>query len=174
MRKNKHLAIAALALASLALVAGEPSRRAVIDPKALAYRIQHELDHVDPLELSGWISAGRRDFRLIDLRDAAEFSEYHIPGAENISLTQLMETEFAKDETIVLYSEGGVHSAQAMFLLWAEGYNGAFMLKGGIAAWEADVLHRSGNAHPSDSSSTGKPAPKKPALREEENFRREC
>ena len=176
---NGNLAIAALVLAALALVAGESSHRVSVDPKEFAYRIQNELDHMDPLELSEWISSKREGFRLIDLRTAAEFAGYHIPGAELMDLPELMEMKFRKDETIVLYSEGGIHSAQAMFLLWTRGYNNVFMLKGGIAAWEADVLHKGDTPatkrpHAPDSLSVPRTLPKKPQLREEEKFRREC
>jgi rhodanese-related sulfurtransferase len=177
-RTNRTLAIAALILASLALVAGESSRRVTVDPEELAYRIQNELDHVDPLELSDWISTKREGYRLIDLRTPEEFARYHIPGAANTTLPELIDMRFRKTETIVLYSEGGIHSAQAMFLLWTKGYDNVFMLKGGIAAWEADVLHKrprpksDDQSHPADT--VKKTPPKKPNLKEEEKFRREC
>ncbi len=176
---NRNLAIAALSLAALALVAGGSSHRVSVDPKEFASRIQNELDHVDALELSEWISTKREGYRLIDLRTAEEFARYHIPGAEHIALPDLVDTRFKKSETIVLYSEGGVHSAQAMFLLWTKGCNNVFMLRGGIAEWEADVLHKldapAVKRHPlSDSSATKKPLPKKPQLQEEERFRRQC
>ena len=178
-RMNRNLAITALVLAALALVAGESSHRVSVDPEELAYRIQNELDHVDPLELSEWVSSKREGYRLIDLRTKEEFDQYHIPGAEHITLPELLEMKFRKNETLVIYSEGGIHSAQAMFLLWTKGYTGVFMLKGGIAAWEADVLHK-GDApatkrpHTPDSLSVPRTLPKKPQLREEEKFRREC
>ena len=176
---NRNLAVAALVLAALALVAGGSSSRVSVDPKELAHRIQNELDHVDVLELSEWISAEKEGYRLVDLRTAEEFNRYHIPGAEHITLPELVETKFRKNETIVLYSEGGVHSAQAMFLLWTKGYDNVFMLKGGIAQWEADVLHKPEapamkRSPSSDSTSTKKPLPKRPQLKEEEKFRREC
>src|SRR3972149_5329097 len=91
---NRNLAIAALVLAALALVAGESSHRVSVDPKEFAYRIQNELDHMDPLELSEWISSKREGFRLIDLRTAAEFAGYHIPGAEPILRSEVMQWVF--------------------------------------------------------------------------------
>ena len=140
---NHNLGIAALILALLVLVAGDSYRGdgTVIDPKELAYKVEHELDHVSAIELAHWIMDGKKGFRLVDLRDSTEFSKYHIPKAENRSLTSLVDGHFAKREPIVLYSEGGVHSAQAMFLLWAQGYKNVFMLKGGMNEWNDDVLH---------------------------------
>lgn len=178
-RTNRNLAIAALVLAALALVAGGSTHKVSVDPKEFASRIQNELDHVDALELSEWISSKKEGYHLIDLRSAEEFDRYHIPGAKHMTLPELMDAKFKKNETIILYSEGGVHSAQAMFLLWTKGYNNVFMLKGGIAEWEADVLHKvdapaTKRAPSSDSTAVQKPLPKKPQLRKEEKFRREC
>ena len=140
---NSKLGVLAIVLGFLSLFAGE-SRKGngmPIDPKELARRVQNELDHVTATELASWIMQRRTDFRLIDLRDATAFKEYHIPGAQNILLPSLVESHFDKNQSIVLYSEGGVHSAQAMFLLWAEGYDKVYMLKGGLNEWKDDVLY---------------------------------
>jgi rhodanese-related sulfurtransferase len=140
---NVKLGLLAAALASLALVAGKSheSRGVTIDPKQLSFVIQNELDHVTAAELADWIMQQRNDFRTIDLRDAQAFNEYHIPGAINLSMPALVGTNLDKHQAIVLYSEGGVHSAQALFLLWAQGYTKAYMLKGGLAEWNDTVLH---------------------------------
>ena len=142
-RSNASLGLIALALGILTLVAGNShgNHGNSIDPKRLAYLVQNELDHVTAFELATWIMNGRADVSVIDLRDAKSFQTYHIPGALNLSLTTLVSTDFRKDRTIVLYSEGGVHSAQGMFLLWAEGYKNVFMLKGGLNEWSNEVLH---------------------------------
>jgi rhodanese-related sulfurtransferase len=140
---NVGLGLLAAVLASLALFAGKSyeSRGVTIDPKQLSYIIQNELDHVSATDLADWIMQQRSDFRVIDLRDAKAYQEYHIPGAQNLLLPDLVGTHFDKQQTIVLYSEGGVHSAQALFLLWAEGYKNVYMLKGGLNEWKDDVLH---------------------------------
>jgi rhodanese-related sulfurtransferase len=140
---NVKLGIGVVVLALIGLLVGESykNRGVSIDPKELSYIIQNELDHVRASELATWIMQGRADFRIIDLRDSTAFRQYHIPGAQNLSLPSLVGTRFAKNESIVLYSEGGVHSAQAMFLLWAQGYKKVFMLKGGMKEWEDEVLH---------------------------------
>ena len=45
-----------------------------------------------------------------------------------------------RQEKIVLYSEGGIHSAQAWMLLRAQGYKSVYMLKGGLEEWKDQVL----------------------------------
>jgi hypothetical protein len=45
-----------------------------------------------------------------------------------------------KNEKIVLYSEGGIHSAQAWMILKAKGYKGVYILFGGLDEWNEKVL----------------------------------
>jgi len=139
---NQVLALVALALGILALF-GNPYRghRVSVDTRELATIVGREVDHVTPAELAGWIIAGDTDYRLIDLRSPEEFTRYHIPTAENVPIAQLADYPLARNEKIVLYSEGGIHSAQAWFLLKARRYPGAYILRGGLEGWNDEVLH---------------------------------
>jgi rhodanese-related sulfurtransferase len=138
---QQKLALTAAALGALA-VFGEPygGGRVEISTRELAAIVQGEIDHVSPAELAQWIVAGRTDYRLLDLRDAGAFAEYHIPGAENVALTALEEYPLWRNERIVLYSDGGLHAAQAWFLLRAKGYSGAAILAAGLDGWKDEVL----------------------------------
>jgi rhodanese-related sulfurtransferase len=97
-------------------------------------------DHVPPAELAGWIVAGRADYRLIDLRDGTAFAEYHVPTAENVPLTGLIEHGLLRNEKIVLYADGDLPAAQAWLLLRGRGYRGVYTLQGGLDAWKDQVL----------------------------------
>ena len=121
---------------------GNPTRGAgvTIDPQELARIVQTETDHVSVDELADWIIRGNTDFRLIDLRSDTEFTQYHIPGAENVSITALPEYGLLRNEKIVLYSAGGIHSAQAWFLLKAREYRGVYLLRGGLEEWKDRIL----------------------------------
>jgi uncharacterized protein len=125
-----------------ALLIGNPTRGAsvTIDPQELARIVQTETDHVSVEELADWIIQGKADFRLIDLRTGAEYTQYHIPGAENVLITALPEYGLLRNEKIILYSEGGIHSAQAWFLLKARDYHGVYILRGGLDEWKDRVL----------------------------------
>lgn len=137
-----YIAILLGVLGLFAAFVGSPYQgtRYTVDAKELARVVEGEVDHVSPEALADWIIQGKADFRLIDLRTEAEFAGYHIPGAENVTLTALPEYGLTKDEKIVLYSEGGIHSAQAWFLLKAKGYMGVYMLRGGLEEWKDRVL----------------------------------
>ena len=138
---NQRLALLAVVLGLGALAIGTPrGGKIVLDERELAAIVEGELDHVTPDELADWIVAGRQDFRLIDLRTAAEYAEYHIPQAENVAITALADSDLARNEKIVLYSAEGIHSAQAWLLLRAQGYEGVYTVLGGLEGWKDEVL----------------------------------
>ncbi|PYP67989.1 MAG: hypothetical protein DMD26_03150 [Gemmatimonadetes bacterium] len=142
-RLTRWLAGAALALGVLAPLAGSPysSRHAVIDVASLARSVAREEDHVTALELAQWIKDRRPGLRVLDLRSPEEYTAYHVPRAEHLSLDSLATTTFRADETIVLYSEGGPHAAQAWVFLRALGYQRVFFLRGGLYEWLEQVMN---------------------------------
>ena len=138
---NARLGLLACAFGAIALFA-QPLRgtSVTIDAAELSAMVTRGADHVGPRDLADWLIAGRSDFRLLDLRGAAEFAEYHIPGAESAPLATLASLPLDRTERIVLYSEGEAHASQAWMLLRAEGFTAAYALTGGLDAWKDDVL----------------------------------
>jgi rhodanese-related sulfurtransferase len=128
---NRILGAVLGVLGFLALLIGTPSRgsHVTLDTAELARIVEREVDHVNVEDLAGWIIAGREDFRLVDLRSPQEFAAYHIPRAENVPLASLTDHPLLRNESIVLYSEGGIHSAQAWFIL-----------RGGLDEWKEKIL----------------------------------
>ncbi|MBX2991066.1 MAG: rhodanese-like domain-containing protein [Bacteroidetes bacterium] len=139
---NQKLAIVAGVLGFLAIFAGSPytSNTATMNVKELALLVEKEVDHVTVDELADWIIQGKADYRLMDLRNEKEFNEYHIPTAENIPVGSLIDAGLTRNEKIILYSEGGIHSAQAWFLLKAKQYKAVYMLRDGLAEWKDRIL----------------------------------
>jgi len=139
---NKKLALLAFALGLIAVFAGNPYRgnSVTLDTKELALIVDKTVDHVSAEELADWIIQGKSDFKLLDLRTEKEFNEYHIPPAELVPLADLNEYPLLRNEKIVLYSEGGIHSAQAWMLLKAKGYRGVYILFGGLEEWTDKIL----------------------------------
>jgi rhodanese-related sulfurtransferase len=110
---------------------------------ALAQRIAAGQDHITAAELADRLISDLRDYELIDIRDAADYASGHIRGARNIPLARL----FAADSlaglpvgrTVVVYSNGSAHAAQAALLLQLTGRE-ALALLGGYNYWQA-YLH---------------------------------
>jgi len=125
-----------------ALFLGNPYKgeRVTMNMQDLALMVQDKSDHVTVQELADWLIQGKADFRLIDVRTADEYSEYHIPNAENISITDLTTVDILRNEKIIAYSEGGIHAAQAWMMLAARGFKKSYILFGGLEEWKSAIL----------------------------------
>jgi rhodanese-related sulfurtransferase len=131
-----------LGLGFIAIFLGNPTDigKASVDTKALAVQIGDSSNRVDPIDLADWIIRGKADYRLVDLRNEVKFNEYHIPSAENIEINGINESDLAKNQKIILYSEDEFSAAQAWFLLKAKDFMGVYFLKGGLNQWRSEVL----------------------------------
>jgi hypothetical protein len=105
---NQRLGVVAFVLGAGALFASpRPVGTVTLDTRELALIVEGKLDHVSAEELADWIIQGRGDYRLIDVREAVDYAEYHIPTAEPVSLATLPDYPLWRTEKIVLYSDGG-------------------------------------------------------------------
>ncbi len=138
----KFLAAIAFVLALLAMIVHNPkeSGRLSMDVQELARIIQREEDHVTPEELASLLMNGTGNVQLIDVRDSTMYASYHIPSAERLDIATLVQSPISKRDTVVLYSEGGIHAAQAWMLMAAKGYRNVFTLRGGLIEWNEKVL----------------------------------
>lgn len=138
---QQRLAVVALLLGAVA-VFGNPfeGEKVTVSTRELATIVQDEVDHVTVDELADWIMTERFDYRLLDVRDAESYAAYHIPTAENVALTDLQSYGLERNEKIVLYSDGGIHAAQAWFLLRARHYASSYILLGGLDLWKDEIL----------------------------------
>lgn len=135
-------AVAAALLGIAAAFAGSPYRsRGRIDVAELGGVVARGEDHVSAMELAGWIRDRRAGVHVIDVRPASEFAVYRIPTAENVPLDVIEHSHFAATDTLVLYSGGGAHAAQAWVFLRALGYRHVFFLSGGLDEWLDEVMN---------------------------------
>lgn len=141
MTVNHKLAGAAGALAILALLAGSVEPAPDLDLAALARDVEAERDHVDALELAKWLRAQTNNLRVIDIRALEDYEAYHIPTARNVPLTRITELNVKPTDVVVLYSDGGTHSAQAWFFLKAMGAQQVYFLRGGLNEWLDEVMN---------------------------------
>jgi rhodanese-related sulfurtransferase len=128
-----------LAAAVFGLGAAVVDLRPAVDAAALAAEIDAERDHISAPDLADRIMRRDPRLRIVDLRSRAEYDELHIPSATHATLADLARGPLPRDATIVLYSEGGTHSAQAWVLLRMRGHPNVFFLREGIYEWIARV-----------------------------------
>lgn len=99
--------------------------------------------YVTPLEAAEAIAGGKKNLFLLDVRNGWEYSDYHIPGAANISVQVLASPEnlakIPKGKKIVVYCRTGVRADRALSILKAKSID-AVNIRGGVVAWWRDVL----------------------------------
>lgn len=155
-RLVRSLAGIAITLGLLAAFVGSPRKQANarVDLDHLAKTVESDDDNVTALELGDWIRNRRTNLRIVDVRDSAEFEDYHIPTAERIALSDLTSTPFRKDETVVLYSGGDGRAAQGWVFLRAMGLTRVYFLKGGLYEWLDEVMNPAISRSASESERT--------------------
>jgi len=126
MRKTIAMSFALILLISCASspIPGRP----VNDPRLAPYQ--------DPERLLELVEQPETDIRIIDIRSAEEYAKGHIPGAENIPDTELLERldELPADQYFIFYCATGARVENIFKELRARGYT-RILNWGGIMFW---------------------------------------
>lgn len=90
------------------------------------------------------LKMNHEDAIVLDVREAAEYAQGHIPRARHIPLGELArrigELEKFKDKPIIVACRSGHRSAGACGILAKHGFGNVYNLAGGMIAWEAANL----------------------------------
>ena len=99
-------------------------------------------DHVEPEELAARLMAGDKGLVLVDIRPASEYRAFHICGAVSMEMPRLAVylAPHKNRGTIVLYSNGMTHPAQARDSLARMGYRNVYILTDGLNGFIARCL----------------------------------
>jgi thiosulfate/3-mercaptopyruvate sulfurtransferase len=127
----------AVGSAGPSLAAGARASSAGTSAQALLESIEAEEDHFEPEQLADRLMQGDNDLVVVDVRTPAEYETFHIRGAVNVPLSGLLDylAPFKNTGTIVLYSNGMTHPAQARDILTRAGFDNVFMLTGGLTGF---------------------------------------
>ena len=97
---------------------------------------------VSPQELSNLVN--RQEGVVVDIRDHAEYSRGHIPGALNIPTAELekrhVELNNHKQKPVSVVCNLGQFAGAATKQLKAAGFSDVYKLGGGISEWTASQL----------------------------------
>lgn len=114
---------------------------------AFAAPVEDEGDHIKPRDLADRMMASASSVVAVDVRPDYEFAEYHLPGAVNLTVPEVLGDkgmallEASAGRLVVLYSNGMVHPAQAWVELARQGYGAQVrVLEGGLTQFKRDVL----------------------------------
>jgi len=138
---NRILILVAVAIASFMALTGGVSRKPpCVQVEGVPFIVNH-VDSINALELASWILEARDDYRILDMRDASEYEKIYIPTSENITLDEIMQTEFETGRRLVIVGNNDVETHVVLELLESKGYHGALGLVGGFSAWRSQVLN---------------------------------
>lgn len=136
--------VAALAAALLPPVGTQvsPSPAALSGEAALLQAMEAGEDHMEPEELADRIMGGDPNLLVVDIRTPWEFASFHLRGAINASAADLpgLLDSHKNRWTVVLYSNGMTHPAQARDTLARLGFNNVFLLTDGLQGFMERVL----------------------------------
>lgn len=143
MTLNRILGATALALGVGAALTGnlKPGQGQSIAVDELAMLVGSQQDHVSARQLATWIKDGKAGLRVIDVRSAEDFARFSIPSAESIPIDAIPRAAFSDTDTVILYSEGGAHAAQAWVFLKAMGVRNVYFVAGGLSDWFDEVMY---------------------------------
>jgi thiosulfate/3-mercaptopyruvate sulfurtransferase len=108
----------------------------------LLQAVDEAQDHMAPETLADRLMARDKTLLLVDVRPQGEYAQGHIPGAVNIAMADLHTTlaPYRNAGTIVLYSNGMTHPAQARDSLARAGFNNVFILTDGLIGFQQQCL----------------------------------
>jgi len=136
---NRMLGLAALILGGAAVLVPSGS---VTEPGGHAGPIPPRHDAIEADSLAARIIRnGTAGLTLVDLRSQPAFESYHIPGAVRLGAADLAQAGLPEATIVVLYDEAELSAPRVWLLLKAQGYPRVYVLAGGLAAWEIEVLH---------------------------------
>lgn len=101
-------------------------------------RSQGDKSLLSPMEAT--LLMNREDAVVVDVRDAGEFAQGHIPNARHVPLSELErragELEKFKTRPLILCCQSGARSSAAQAALKKAGFDKLYNLRGGLAEWE--------------------------------------
>ncbi len=97
-------------------------------------------------DIADYIVQKDPSIQLIDVRTAAEYEQYHLPGAINIPLADILSDDWLDNldqdvVTNIFYSNGTVNANQAWLICTQRGFKNNYVLQGGLNYWAETILN---------------------------------
>jgi rhodanese-related sulfurtransferase len=111
---------------------------------AIVFEIRARAESFAALSPQDAIRLMNRGAVIIDLRPAEQYAAGHLSGARRMDGEQLLKAGDSlkkyRQKPLIVYDESGSLGNSAARQLKAQGFEHAFNLRGGVAAWRADNL----------------------------------
>ncbi len=108
-----------------------------VSAKDMIEKISSDQRNITVQQLAYSIIHNTSDFYLIDVRSQADYIDFHLPGAINIPLENIVDNRFRnnlhmKNKRTVFYSNGSSDAEMAWFFATRAGRGEFFVLEGGL------------------------------------------
>jgi len=122
-----------------------------LKPEKLLLEVIDDSRFVSTDEVADAIIKGNRFMRIIDVRSTKEFKDFHLKGAINVPLKDLLEKnkkgEYKWDALLnqdtyknIFYSNGTAYSNQAWMISRRMNYKNNYVMKGGLNRWVETIM----------------------------------
>jgi sulfur-carrier protein adenylyltransferase/sulfurtransferase len=146
---NIRIKLAAIFIPLGILIAAIPDNKVVAvkaDAKQLLAEIRDGSNVITTDAVADMIVKKDPSFVLFDVRSKADYDKFHLPGAVNVPIDNILSDEYAGyfDQDIkmnVLYANGTTNASQAWMLLRQKGYKNIYVLKGGLNYWAETIMN---------------------------------
>ena len=111
---------------------------------AIVFEVRARTESFAALSPQDAIRLMNRGAVVIDLRPAEQYAAGHLSGARRMDGEQILKAgdmlKKYKQKPLIVYDESGSVGTSAARQLKAQGFEHAFNLRGGLAAWRGDNL----------------------------------
>lgn len=117
-----------------------------LTPEEMLADLNSRSQYISPDEVAEMIISQDPSIQLIDLRSSEEYNKFHLPGAYNIPVTELLNDEYRyvinQDLKLnVFYSNGTVIADEAYIITRQMGYYNNYVLEGGLNYWAETIMN---------------------------------
>jgi rhodanese-related sulfurtransferase len=147
MKPRLYLALIVIPLGMiLAAVPANTTHPYKLSPVELLEHVNSGMQYFSPDEVAHMIVGKDPSLVLIDVRAETEYEKFHLPGAINIPLSSLLESQWKDyiDQDLrynVFYSNSTVNANQAWMLTRQLGYQNNYVLQGGLNFWVETIMN---------------------------------
>jgi len=146
MNTRVILSIIFISFGSIAAILPRQKTSSVrLDADELLREIKLETYKVTTDELADLLINLDPTLLLIDVRDSLQYSEYHLPGAINIPLKELLDEKWLPyldqiSKKNIFYSNGTTLSSEAWIITRQLGFKNNYVLEGGLNNWFNTII----------------------------------
>lgn len=131
------------------IIAAVPQNRTMqyrVGPDDMMEDLNGKSQFISPDEVAAMLVEDNPVIRLIDLRSPEEYQKFHLPGAVNLPVTDLLKIDnrYLVDQSMMLnvfYSNGSVKANEAWMITRQLGYRNNYVLEGGLNYWAEVIMN---------------------------------